>query len=72
VKPSQIALSGFARRLWEVAFGSWLWFPSRSGREEGLFSYLEGFYNGTRIDASPGYRSPAEFEEATMEKGKAT
>jgi hypothetical protein len=35
VKPSQIALSGFARRLWEVAFGSWLWFPSRSGREEG-------------------------------------
>jgi hypothetical protein len=36
-----------------------------------VFSYLEGFYNGTRIDASPGYRSPAEFEVATMEKGKA-
>ena len=46
-------------------------FLADQAAKRAIFSYLERFCNGTRIDASPGYRSPAEFEEATMEKGKA-
>jgi hypothetical protein len=46
-------------------------FLADQAAKRAIFSYLERFYNGTRIDASPGYRSSAEFEEATMEKDKA-
>jgi hypothetical protein len=55
----------------KLHFGVGCGFLADQAAKRAIFSYLEGFYKGTRIDASPGYRSPAGFEKATMEKGKA-
>jgi putative transposase len=41
-------------------------FPSREIAKTAIFEYLEAFYNRTRIHSSLGYKSPSDFEEATM------
>jgi putative transposase len=42
-------------------------FPSREVARSAIFEYLEGFYNRRRLHSALGYRSPANYEEATME-----
>jgi putative transposase len=35
-----------------------------------IFSYIEGYYNRTRIHSSLGYKSPLEFEKGLKIKNK--
>ena len=42
-------------------------FPNREVARSAIFEYLEGFYNRRRLHSALSYRSPADFEEATME-----
>jgi putative transposase len=42
-------------------------FPDREVAKSAIFEYLEGFYNLRRLHSALGYRSPADYEEATME-----
>jgi putative transposase len=43
-------------------------FPERgAARSANFFEYLEGFYNRLRLHSALSYRSPADYEEATME-----
>ena len=42
-------------------------FPDRGVAKSGVFEYLEGFYNRRRLHSALSYRSPADYEEATME-----
>ena len=42
-------------------------FPDREVAKSAVFEYLEGFYNRRRLHSSLSYRSPADYEEATME-----
>jgi putative transposase len=42
-------------------------FPVREAARSAIFEYLEGFYNRCRLHSALGYRSPADYEEATME-----
>jgi len=42
-------------------------FPDREAAGSAIFEYLEGFYNRRRLHSALGYRSPADYEEATME-----
>ena len=46
-------------------------FPSREIAKAAIFEYLEAFYNRTRIHSSLGYKSPSDFEEATMREASA-
>ncbi len=45
-------------------------FPDREAARSTIFEYLEGFYNRRRLHSALSYRSPADYEEATM-KGAA-
>jgi putative transposase len=45
-------------------------FPSRQAAKTAIFEYLETFYNTRRLHSSLGYRSPAEFEEDTIEEAR--
>jgi putative transposase len=40
-------------------------FRTRSQARQVLFEYLEAFYNPTRRHSSPGYLSPAIYEQRT-------
>ena len=42
-------------------------FPDREVARSAIFEYLEGFYNRRRLHLALSYRSPADYEEATME-----
>jgi putative transposase len=42
-------------------------FPDREVARSTVFEYLEGFYNRRRLHSALSYRSPADYEEATME-----
>jgi putative transposase len=42
-------------------------FPDREVARSTIFEYLEGFYNRRRLHSALSYRSPADYEEATME-----
>jgi putative transposase len=42
-------------------------FPDREVAKSAIFEYLEGFYNLRRLHSALSYRSPADYEEATME-----
>jgi putative transposase len=42
-------------------------FPDREVARSATFEYLEGFYNRRRLHSALRYRSPADYEEATME-----
>ena len=42
-------------------------FPDREAARSAIFEYLEGFYNRRRLHSALSYRSPASYEEATME-----
>jgi len=42
-------------------------FPNREVARSAIFEYLEGFYNRRRLHSALSYRSPADYEEATME-----
>ena len=42
-------------------------FPDRGAARSAIFEYLEGFYNRLRLHSALSYRSPADYEEATME-----
>jgi putative transposase len=42
-------------------------FPDREVARSAVFEYLEGFYNRRRLHSALSYRSPADYEEATME-----
>ncbi len=42
-------------------------FPNREVARSATFEYLEGFYNRRRLHSALNYRSPADYEEATME-----
>jgi len=41
-------------------------FPDREAARSAIFEYLEGFYNRRRLHSALSYRSPADYEEATM------
>jgi len=41
-------------------------FPDREAARSAIFDYLEGFYNRRRLHSALSYRSPADYEEATM------
>jgi putative transposase len=41
-------------------------FPDREVAKCAIFEYLEGFYNRRRLHSPLSYRSPADYEEATM------
>jgi hypothetical protein len=36
--------------------------PTRSALRRAVFDYIEGWYNTRRLHSSPGYYSPAEYE----------
>ena len=42
-------------------------FPDREVAKSAILEYLEGFYNRRRLHSALSYRSPADYEEATME-----
>ena len=42
-------------------------FPNRDVARSAIFEYLEGFYNRSRLHSALGYKSPVNYEEATME-----
>ena len=42
-------------------------FPDRQVARSAIFEYLEGFYNRRRLHSALSYRSPVDYEEATME-----
>jgi putative transposase len=42
-------------------------FPNREVAKSAIFEYLEGFYNRRRLHSALSYRSPADYEESTME-----
>ena len=42
-------------------------FPDREVARSAIFEYLEGFYNRRRLHSALSYRSPTDYEEATME-----
>lgn len=42
-------------------------FSDREAARSAIFEYLEGFYNRRRLHSALSYRSPADYEEATME-----
>jgi putative transposase len=42
-------------------------FPDREVARSATFDYIEGFYNRRRLHSALSYRSPADYEEATME-----
>jgi putative transposase len=42
-------------------------FPDREVARSAVFEYLEGFYNRRRLHSALSYRSPADYEEATIE-----
>jgi putative transposase len=42
-------------------------FPDREVAKSAIFEYLEGFYDRRRLHSALSYRSPADYEEATME-----
>jgi putative transposase len=42
-------------------------FPDREVARSAIFEYLEGFYNRHRLHSALGYKSPVNYEEATME-----
>jgi putative transposase len=42
-------------------------FPDREVARSAIFEYLEGFYNRRRLHWALSYRSPVDYEEATME-----
>ncbi len=42
-------------------------FPDREVARSTIFEYLEGFYNRRRLHSALNYRSPADYEEATMQ-----
>jgi putative transposase len=42
-------------------------FPDWEVARSATFEYLEGFYNRRRLHSLLSYRSPADYEEATME-----
>ncbi len=43
-------------------------FPDREVARTAIFEYLEGFYNDRRrLHSALSYRSPVDYEEATME-----
>ena len=42
-------------------------FLDREVARSTIFEYLEGFYNRRRLHSALSYRSPVDYEEATME-----
>jgi len=46
-------------------YGRTTW-TSRDLLRSAIFDYIEGFYNPERIQKRLGYRSPADFESATV------
>ncbi len=47
-------------------------FLDREVARSAIFEYLEGFYNRRRLRSALGYRSPADYEQATMEGAAVT
>ena len=43
-------------------------FASRAEAKHCVFSYIEGWYNTTRMHSSLGYQSPSQFERACNAK----
>jgi putative transposase len=43
-------------------------FPIRETAKTAIFEYIEGFYNRTRRHSALGYKSPVDYEKATMEE----
>jgi putative transposase len=43
-------------------------FPTRQAARTAIFEYLETFYNTRRLHSSLGYRSPADFEDDSLEE----
>ena len=41
-------------------------FPTRQAARAAVFEFIEVFYNRQRLHSSPGYCSPAEFEQNTF------
>jgi putative transposase len=42
-------------------------FPDREAARSAIFEYLEGFYNRRRLHSALSFRSPVDYEGATME-----
>ena len=42
----------------------WQDFATRAEAKHGVFGYIEGWYNTTRMHSSLGYKSPAQFEHS--------
>jgi putative transposase len=59
-----VAESFFATLKTELVYRqSW---ETRAGARSAVFEYIEAFYNRRRLHSSLGYRSPAEYEDASL------
>jgi len=43
-------------------------FPDQEVARSATFRYLKGFYNRRRLHSALNHRSPADYEEASMER----
>ncbi|MDP9437757.1 MAG: IS3 family transposase [Actinomycetota bacterium] len=54
----------------KVELVSRLKFPTRQAAKTAIFDYLETFYNTRCLHSALDYKSPADFEEDTMEAAR--